>query len=89
MTYSTIIDDVIELAKNDGNAVADITTGWSKVREVVYMRGPITAELYAKLTQDSRLRVWKTEATPHNNAEIGFTDDDKKVAISFPVPKLE
>ncbi len=65
--------------------MVEISTGWTKVLEVVYMTNPMTDLVRSGLVTDLRLRYWKAEPTPHNKAEEGFTDDAQKVSISFPL----
>ena len=84
MTYSVAIDEAVSLSESEGNAMREISTGWTKVREVVHMSGPLADSVKSRLAADSRLRYWATQRTPHNQAEEGFTDDVEKVSISFP-----
>jgi hypothetical protein len=84
MRFSAAIDDAIEKALADGNEIAEVSTGWTKVREAIDMKRPLSKELRARLERDKRLRPWSIEATPHNKAEEGFTDDQAKILISFP-----
>jgi hypothetical protein len=84
MTYSTAIDAAISLVEAEGSTVRDILTGWTKIREVVYINEPMTDALRSRLAADPRLRYWVTKSTPHNKREEGFTDDTEKVSISFP-----
>jgi hypothetical protein len=83
MTYSPAIDAAISLSEAEGNTVREISKGWTKIREVVYMNEPMTDSLRSRLAEDLRLRYWVTESTPHNKKEEGFTDDTEKVSISF------
>jgi hypothetical protein len=85
MTYSPAVDAAVSLAEAQGNTVVEVSTGWTKVREVVFMTNPMTDILRSRLGTDLRLRYWKTDPTPHNKAEEGFTDDAQKVSISFPL----
>jgi hypothetical protein len=85
MTYSTAIDKAILLAQADGNAVVEISTGWTKMREVVCMRDPLSSSLRMELLGIPALREWAVQPSPHNRAEVGFTDDMENVSISFPV----
>lgn len=85
MTYSSLIDAVIATAEAEGNHVEQVSTGWTKVREVAHMANPMSDELRARILETTNLRFWFSEATPHNKAEEGFTDDLEKVSISFPV----
>lgn len=84
MTYSIAIDEAVEKAVASGNEVVEISTGWTKVREVVHMKNHLSPRLREILIDDERLRHWTTERTPHNKSEEGFTDDREKVAITFP-----
>jgi len=84
MTSSTAVDDAVRAALEDGNTVREISTGWTKVKEVVHMQKPLSDALRAILTKDRRLRAWSSPATPHNEADEGYTDDGQQVAISFP-----
>jgi len=85
MTYSSLIDAVIAAAEAEGNHVQQISTGWTKVREVAHMALPMSEKLRAQMLEKNSLRFWSSGATPHNKAEEGFTDDLEKVSISFPV----
>lgn len=84
MTYSSAIDAVVLAAEAEGNRVVEISTGWTKVREVVHMALPLSDELRATVLAEQKLRFWSVDGTPHNKAEQGFTDDFEKVSISFP-----
>jgi len=85
VTYSSAIDRAVVLAESDGNSVAEVSTGWTKVREVVHMTAPLSDGLWSKISEIPGLRPWSAQRTPHNRAEIGFTDDTQKVSIAFPV----
>jgi uncharacterized protein YhfF len=85
MTYSPAVDAAVSIAESQGNAVVEVSTGWTKVREVVFMANPMTDLVRSRLEGDLRLRYWKIEPTPHNKAGEGFTDDAEKVSISFPL----
>jgi hypothetical protein len=84
ITASLAINDAVRKAIADENAIAEMITGWEKVNEVVSMRKPLSPSLRLALNGDRRLRNWLSEETPHNRAEEGYTDDQAKVAISFP-----
>jgi hypothetical protein len=81
---STAIEQAASVAVTDGNSVAEVSEGWTKVKQVVHMRDQLSPTVRQKLAADPRLRYWRTEPTPHNKAEEGFTSDEDKVAISFP-----
>lgn len=84
LIQSVAIEKAVHIATSGGNEVAEISEGWAKVRQVVHMRRPLTKSLRDALAVDTRLRHWSAEATPHNKAEEGFTDDNTRVAIVFP-----
>lgn len=84
MTLSPLIDVVIAAAEAEGNHLEQISTGWTKVREVAHMAFPMSDELRAQTMTKNSLHFWSSDATPHNRAEEGFTDDIEKVSISFP-----
>ena len=82
------IERLIERAKAEGNEVVAISEGWKKVRQVFHMRADISDPLWAEMTEsEPGLRSWTSEATPHNRAERGFTDEATAVAVSFPRDK--
>lgn len=79
------IDRVIEKAKSEGNEIESVSDGWKKVRQVFHMRADISDLLWMEITaSEPGLSSWVTEATPHNRAERGFTDDTMAIAVSFP-----
>jgi len=84
VTASEAINEAIELAQKEGNSIVEISTGWEKVREVAIMAQPLSDHLRKTLGSDLRLRFWRASGTPHNRDECGFTDDARKVAVSFP-----
>jgi len=83
MIYSDVIAKAVQFAIADGNEVAEISDGWTKVRQVVHMRKPLKNAAKEEIAH-LKLRHWTTEQTPHNKAEEGFSDDIEKVAITFP-----
>lgn len=85
MIYSPAIDAAVALAGSEGNAVVEVSTGWTKVREVVFMTSPMTDLVRSRLTADLRLRYWKAQPTPHNKPDEGFTDDIHGVSVLFPI----
>jgi hypothetical protein len=84
LTASPAINDAVQTAISHDNTIVEVTTGWEKVNEVVSMRKPLSPSVRRALNGDRRLRNWSSEDTPHNRAEEGYTDDQAKVAISFP-----
>jgi hypothetical protein len=83
-TNSPLIDAVIALARDEGNSVAEISTGWEKVRQVVHMTRPMSLALKDRITKEPALRFWSSQATPHDRAACGFIDDAELVSIEFP-----
>lgn len=83
MIYSDAIAKAVQCALADGNEIAEISEGWTKVRQVVHMRKPLTKAVREQISH-SLLSHWTTGPTPHNKAEEGFSDDVEKVAVTFP-----
>lgn len=83
MIQSNKIQDIVDLASSEGNSVVEISEGWSKVKQVVHMRLPISKNV-RDIAIAEGLRHWSAEPTPHNKGEEGFTDDVNLVSISFP-----
>ena len=81
---SSSIEAAAQAAIAHGNNIVEISEGWSKVKQVVHMQAPLTAEVRAALSLIVMLRHWAVEPTPHNAGEDGFTDDQNKVSIVFP-----
>jgi hypothetical protein len=81
---SIAIQSVVRAAVESGNEVAEITEGWSKVKQVVQMRRPMAPQVLHASKLVGELRHWKSDATPHNPAEEGFVDDTQCVAVAFP-----
>jgi hypothetical protein len=82
---SKIIEAAAQAAIAHGNSIVEISEGWSKVKQVVHMREPLTDEVRGAISPIARLRHWLTEPTPHNAGAEGFTDDQEKVGITFPL----
>lgn len=82
------IDLIIKLSGMKNNSVLEVTEGWSQVKEVISMSGPLADELREKIIfENPSLRYWKYEGSPHNPPDEGFICDEHSVAISFPVKK--
>ena len=83
---STSISRAVEIACLEGNSVTRIVGGFSKARQVVFMKGPLSATLKSVIaTELPELRHYRFEGTPHNPADEGFADDDGSVVVSFPL----
>jgi len=79
------IDRAVQVAVNAGNSIQEISTGWSKVKQVVHMSRPLTADVLRDIQSEvPSLRYWSSARTPHNPAEEGFTCDEDEVGLSFP-----
>src|SRR5690606_39348622 len=72
-TFSIPIDAVIAMAEAEGNQVIEISTGWEKVRQLVYMARPMSEKLRTAVTERYPLRFWSADATPHDRS------DDRRV----------
>lgn len=83
MIQSTRIENLVQFAIADGNEVVEVSEGWTKVKQVVHMRRPLSPAIQDLATSQG-LRHWSVDPTPHNKAEEGFTDDLDKVSVSFP-----
>lgn len=81
---SAAIEEAVQTAQAHGNAVAEISEGWSRVLQVVSMAQPLSDDLRRALMGYLALRYWTSDPSPHNRAEEGFTDDAGRVSIAFP-----
>lgn len=84
MNRSPAIERAIDLALKQGNQIAATSSGWEKAAEVVHFLLPLTPLLRDIVLDETTLRFWSSEATPHNKAEEGFMDDVSRVSLSFP-----
>ncbi|MBX3593144.1 hypothetical protein [Sphingomonas sp.] len=85
LAESIAIQRIIRRAEGEGNAIDRVSSGWSRIREVTHMVGDLSESLWIALQRDEpQLRSWTSDATPHNRAERGFTDEDASEAVSFP-----
>lgn len=85
VTASLPIQRVIHRVGDEGIAVSGVSAGWSQIREVTHMTADVSEGLWGLLQREEpTLRSWVSEATPHNRAERGLTDDSTCEAISFP-----
>lgn len=79
------IEDVVTIAKASGNDVAEVSEGWTKVKQVVHMKSKLSNDDKNEIAnKQPNLRHWSTERTPHNSAEDGYTCDECGVGITFP-----
>ena len=85
MANSIAIQRIIRRAEGEGNAIKSVSSGWNRIRGVTHMVEAVSEDLWIALQRDEpQLRSWTTDATPHNQAERGFTDEDTSEAVSFP-----
>lgn len=83
---SPTIEAIVRDAISSGNSITEVSEGWTKIEQVVYMRDPLTSVLRMQLSAYSGLHYCLVEPSPHNRAEECFTDEAKSVSISFPRP---
>ncbi|WIA54456.1 hypothetical protein N6H05_15455 [Sphingobium sp. WTD-1] len=85
MADSIAIQRIIRRAEGEGNAIMSVSSGWSRIREMTHMVADVSEDLWIALQRDEpQLRSWTSDATPHNRAERGFTDEGVSEAVSFP-----
>jgi hypothetical protein len=84
-TNSKSINRALLIANKDGNTIKEISSGWSKVKQVVHVTHKLTPFVRKEIERDSPgLRYWISEGTPHNAPEEGYISDEDQIAISFP-----
>lgn len=84
-TNSPHIDCAVQIAISDGNSIKEISDGWSKVKQIVYMNRKLTPLVRNEINRRvPSLRYWVADRTPHNAAEEGYICDDYQVGLSFP-----
>lgn len=72
------------IAMEDGNALVEVSEGWSKVRQVVYMARALSPLAKQRIESElPSLRYWTSPATPHNPATLGFICDVDNVGLAF------
>jgi hypothetical protein len=82
---SRVIAQAVAISTGDGNEVAEISEEWDRAQQVVFMRRPLTPEVKAAIEQRCpNLRYWRSERTPHNAPDEGFTCDTDRTVIVFP-----
>lgn len=57
MTLSAVVNKAIAAAEADGNMLVEVSSGWTKVREVALMRDPMGQVTRAKLHNCTGLRA--------------------------------
>ena len=82
------IDIALRLAKDFGNEIKEKSESWDKVKQVISMKRKLDPVLKQKIEREiKKLRYWKYEGSPHDEPDEGFTCDECKVVISFPVER--
>ncbi|GLQ51350.1 hypothetical protein ACFFJT_09105 [Dyella flava] len=82
---SVSIASAVQIAIEEGNAVKEISEGWTKVAQVVHMTGKMSSDTQRRIESEvPSLRYWESAATPQNPAAEGFISDQDKVGLSFP-----
>jgi hypothetical protein len=82
---SVSIASAVQIAIEDGNAVKEISEGWTKVNQVVHMTDKMSPIVRRRIELEvPALRYWESVATPQNPATEGFISDQDKVGLSFP-----
>jgi len=85
MMKSPHIDHAVKIAIAAGNTIKEISEGWSKVQQVVYMTDRLSAAVRSEIQrQVPTLRYWTSDKSPHNPSEDGFVCDEYNIGISFP-----
>ena len=74
------ISRLVELAETEG--LRGELTHWSEA-DVWWFDDQMPARVRDAGNADPALRFFETEATPHDRADVGFKDDEKRIAISF------
>jgi len=84
MIISPYIEYAVAIALSTGYSVENVSTGWSKMNQVIEMSGRLSSELRQSIEDKvPSLRYWSTEGTPHNAPQEGFTCDEYQVSIFF------
>ncbi|MBV8798830.1 MAG: hypothetical protein JO208_03330 [Alphaproteobacteria bacterium] len=81
---SPVIRQAVELATSGGNEISEVQHGWSKLREVIAMKFPLSDGTRERLFAMPALRYYPPFKSPHYVPDEGFICDDEKAAISFP-----
>lgn len=82
---SVSIASAVQIAVEEGNAVKEISEGWTKVDQVIHMADKMSSNTRRRIEHEvPALRYWDSAATPQNPAAEGFITDQDKVGLSFP-----
>jgi hypothetical protein len=76
----------LEILKESGNEILEVTQGWSNVKEDLRMKHVLTVELKDRiLLKEPDLEYWSYKGSPHNTPDEGFLCKQHSISISFPV----
>ncbi|WPC76870.1 hypothetical protein [Vibrio porteresiae] len=79
------ITDVVKIIEKFGNEVTEVSEGWSRINQVVYVKNKLSESEREQIELEQlNLRYWETKRTPHNAAEEGYICDICHVGITFP-----
>ena len=82
---SEIIFRAAKIAMEEGNFLAEISEGWSKIRQVVHMGRELSPLAKRRIEAElPSLRYWNAPRTPQNPGTSGFISDIDEVGLSFP-----
>jgi len=82
------INTAIKLSLDADNEIKEKSEGWTKAKQVITMKRKLDPQLRKKIEDEiKKLRYWSYEGSPHNEPDEGFSCDDCKVVISFPVAR--
>jgi len=82
---SPTVERAVEIAALAGNSVAEISEGWTKVKQVVFMKMPLIPEVRNRIAEElPSLKHWTMEGSPHNAPSEGYVCDADEVGLSFP-----
>ena len=78
------IDTALELARSRGNALWEVSEGWSG-GTVVFMQDPLGDSAKAAIAAAlPELEYWSAPGTPHDPADEGFSCNACRFHLSFP-----
>ena len=82
---SVALTRALSVALAGGNAVVEVSEGWSVAKRVVHMRRPMSAGYAQMFRQEAGLDYYAAPAAPHWPGDEGFADPVTGEALSFPL----
>ncbi|KKP37589.1 MAG: hypothetical protein UR27_C0004G0002 [Candidatus Peregrinibacteria bacterium GW2011_GWA2_33_10] len=77
---------VLDFLKVNGNEIAEVSDGWSNVKEDIRMKLELSSSAKEKIKlEQPDLEYWSYRGSPHNSPDEGFICHEHNVSISFPV----